>query len=121
MSTRWKKSARSRVTLLDADADTSNEHAILGPGVGETPVRNTLLSSALFAHDIDVLLLAMLKTSDTGLDGHDPLLQRHVLVHPRAFPVLSSTGKAGTSITWKSSWRSARKNPSAWLEHSVAG
>ena len=88
MSTRWKKSARSRVTLLDADADTSNEHAILGPGVGETPVRNTLLSSALFAHDIDVLLLAMLKTSDTGLDGHDPLLQRHVLVHPRAFPVL---------------------------------
>ncbi len=26
------------VTLLDADADTSNERAILEPGVGQTPL-----------------------------------------------------------------------------------
>ena len=37
------------VTLLDADADTSNEHAILEPGVGETPLWDDVQLSALFA------------------------------------------------------------------------
>ena len=57
------------VTLLDADADTSNEHAILEPGVGETPLWGTLALSALFPHDTDaLLLLAMLEAFDPALD-----------------------------------------------------
>jgi ribosomal protein L11 methyltransferase len=57
------------VTLLDADADTSNEHAILEPGVGETPLWNTLVLSALFAHDTNaLLLLAALESFDPALD-----------------------------------------------------
>ncbi|HSR64782.1 MAG TPA: 50S ribosomal protein L11 methyltransferase [Xanthomonadaceae bacterium] len=57
------------VTLLDADADTSNEHAILEPGVGETPLWDALVLSALFAHDTDpLLLLAALESFDPGLD-----------------------------------------------------
>ncbi|MET0225115.1 MAG: 50S ribosomal protein L11 methyltransferase [Dokdonella sp.] len=41
------------VTLLDADADTPNERAILEPGVGETPVWGEISLSALFDADSD--------------------------------------------------------------------
>ncbi|MBL0162690.1 MAG: 50S ribosomal protein L11 methyltransferase [Xanthomonadales bacterium] len=41
------------VTLLDADADTSNEQAILEPGVGETPLWSLIVLTALFEADID--------------------------------------------------------------------
>ena len=57
------------VTLLDADADTSNEHAILEPGVGETPLWDSLVLTALFPADADALmLLAALEAFDPGLD-----------------------------------------------------
>jgi ribosomal protein L11 methyltransferase len=57
------------VTLLDADADTTNERAILEPGVGETPLWQALVLSALFPHDTDPLvLLAALESFDPGLD-----------------------------------------------------
>jgi len=57
------------VTLLDADADTTNERAILEPGVGETPLWRALELSALFPHDADPLvLLAALEAFDSGLD-----------------------------------------------------
>ncbi|MDE1961831.1 MAG: 50S ribosomal protein L11 methyltransferase [Xanthomonadaceae bacterium] len=41
------------VTLADADADTPDERAIFEPGVGETPLWNTVVLQALFAADID--------------------------------------------------------------------
>ncbi|HET9032118.1 MAG TPA: 50S ribosomal protein L11 methyltransferase [Dokdonella sp.] len=41
------------VTLLDADADTSNEQAILEPAVGETPLWSLIVLSALFESDVD--------------------------------------------------------------------
>ena len=57
------------VTLLDADADTGNEAAILEPGVGETPIWHSVALSALFPHDADgLLLLAALEAFDPGLD-----------------------------------------------------
>jgi ribosomal protein L11 methyltransferase len=57
------------VTLLDADADTSNEHAILEPGVGEIPLWKALVLTALFAEDTDpLLLLAALEAFDPALD-----------------------------------------------------
>ncbi|MEH6415806.1 50S ribosomal protein L11 methyltransferase [Pseudomonas sp. CGJS7] len=57
------------VTMLDADADTSNEHAILEPGVGETPLWQSIVLSALFPHDTDALIvLAALESFDPGLD-----------------------------------------------------
>lgn len=57
------------VTMLDADADTSNERAILEPGVGETPLWNELVLSALFPEDTNALaLLAALEAFDAGLD-----------------------------------------------------
>lgn len=57
------------VTLLDADADTGNERAILEPGVGETPLWHTLVLTALFPADTDALiLLAALEAFDPGLD-----------------------------------------------------
>ncbi|MGI8560948.1 MAG: 50S ribosomal protein L11 methyltransferase [Luteimonas sp.] len=57
------------VTLLDAGADTDNEHAILEPGVGETPLWPALSLTALFAHDTDGLaLLAALEAFDPCLD-----------------------------------------------------
>ena len=57
------------VTMLDADADTSNEHAILEPGVGETPLWDSLVLTALFPDDADALmLLAALESFDPGLD-----------------------------------------------------
>ncbi|MEN1940149.1 50S ribosomal protein L11 methyltransferase [Luteimonas sp. MJ246] len=57
------------VTMLDADADTGNERAILEPGVGETPLWAAISLSALFPHDADpLLLLAALESFDSGLD-----------------------------------------------------
>lgn len=49
------------VTLLDADADTANEHAVLEPGVGETPLWDALVVQGLFAAEADRrgLLLAL--------------------------------------------------------------
>ncbi len=41
------------ITLLDADADTSNEQAILEPGVGETPLWSLIVLSALFETAVD--------------------------------------------------------------------
>ena len=57
------------VTLLDADADTSNEQAILEPGVGETPLWEALVLTALFPHDAEpLLLLAAVEAFDPELD-----------------------------------------------------
>lgn len=57
------------VTMIDADADTDEEHAILEPGVGETPLWDSIALSALFPHDADALvLLAALEAFDPGLD-----------------------------------------------------
>ena len=57
------------VTLLDADADTSNERAILEPGVGQTPLWSALVLTALFPAQTDALaLLAALEAFDPGLD-----------------------------------------------------
>lgn len=57
------------VTMLDADADTSNEHAILEPGVGETPLWDSLVLTALFPVETNALaLLAALEAFDPGLD-----------------------------------------------------
>ncbi|HJS35095.1 MAG TPA: 50S ribosomal protein L11 methyltransferase [Pseudoxanthomonas sp.] len=57
------------VTLLDADADTGHERAILEPGVGETPLWKSLALTALFDADADALtLLAALESFDPGLD-----------------------------------------------------
>jgi ribosomal protein L11 methyltransferase len=57
------------VTMLDADAQTPDEHAILEPGVGETPLWDSIRLSALFPADADaLLLLASLEAFDPGLD-----------------------------------------------------
>lgn len=49
------------VTLLDAAADTPNERAVLEPGVGETPLWESLTLTALFEAQADRnALLAML-------------------------------------------------------------
>lgn len=57
------------VTMLDAQAGTSNERAILEPGVGETPLWHALDLLALFDADDDPLqLLEALERSDPTLD-----------------------------------------------------
>ena len=57
------------VTLLDADAETPNERAILEPGVGEMPIWGEVALSALFDAAADpLLLLAALDAFDPGLD-----------------------------------------------------
>lgn len=57
------------VTLVDADAQTSNERAILEPGVGQTPLWHALVLTALFPAEADALvLLAALEAFDEGLD-----------------------------------------------------
>ncbi len=57
------------LTLLDADAETGNERAILEPGVGETPLWNAMVLTALFPAESDALaLLAALESLDPGLD-----------------------------------------------------
>ncbi|MCK7592219.1 50S ribosomal protein L11 methyltransferase [Pseudomarimonas salicorniae] len=57
------------VTLLDADAETPNERAILEPGVGETPLWAEITLNALFDHQCDreAILLA-LEAFDADLD-----------------------------------------------------
>ena len=56
------------VTLLDADADTTDEQAILEPGVGETPLWDDVALSALFEAGADpLLLLAALEAFDPEL------------------------------------------------------
>ena len=57
------------VTLLDAEAETPNERAILEPGVGEMPIWDAVALSALFEIDTDpLILLAALEAFDPGLD-----------------------------------------------------
>lgn len=56
------------VTMLDANADTDNEHAILEPGVGQTPLWDAITLTALFPHDTDALLLL------AALEAFDPAL-----------------------------------------------
>ncbi|MBD8528089.1 50S ribosomal protein L11 methyltransferase [Pseudomarimonas arenosa] len=57
------------ITLLDADAETPNERAILEPGVGETPLWQQIRLNALFDHDVDrAALLAALEAFDDGLN-----------------------------------------------------
>ncbi len=41
------------ITLLDADAETPDEHAIFEPGVGQTPLWRTMTLNALFDGDVD--------------------------------------------------------------------
>jgi ribosomal protein L11 methyltransferase len=57
------------VTLLDADADTSNERAILEPGVGEQPLWQALELCALFPADADRdALLHAIESFDPEID-----------------------------------------------------
>lgn len=57
------------VTLLDAAAGTADEHAILEPGVGETPLWHALALAALFPGEADpLLLLSALESFDPALD-----------------------------------------------------
>lgn len=57
------------MTLLDADAETPNERAILEPGVGEMPIWGEVALSALFDAEADpLLLLAALEAFDPELD-----------------------------------------------------
>ena len=64
------------VTLLDADADTTDEQAILEPGVGETPLWEDVALSALFEADADPLvLLAALESFDPELRWSEARLQ----------------------------------------------
>jgi len=57
------------LTLLDAQAETADERAILEPGVGQTPLWNQLNLSALFDADTDALaLLSALSTDAAALD-----------------------------------------------------
>src|SRR5690606_33908826 len=50
-------------------ADTDDEHAILEPGVGQTPLWDAITLTALFPHDADaLLLLAALESFDPALD-----------------------------------------------------
>jgi len=60
------------VALLDAQADTPDERAVLEPGVGETPLWGEIALSALFPHDTDTpMLLAALEASDPGIEWSD--------------------------------------------------
>ncbi len=56
------------VTLLDADAETPNERAILEPGVGEMPIWGEVVLTALFPYEADPLVLL------SALDAFDPEL-----------------------------------------------
>jgi len=54
------------LTLVDAEADTADERAILEPGVGQTPLWDALEVSALFDANTDAV--ALLAGLDAGLD-----------------------------------------------------
>lgn len=57
------------VTMLDAEAGGRNERAILEPGVGQTPLWQSIILSALYSDDTDALrLLAALGALDPALD-----------------------------------------------------
>ena len=57
------------VTLLDAEAETPNERAILEPGVGETPLWATIILNALFDHGANrEAILDALEAIDGELD-----------------------------------------------------
>ena len=57
------------VTLADADAETPDEQAIFEPGVGQTPLWQQMVLTALFEGDTDgVWLLSELGTLDGALD-----------------------------------------------------
>ncbi len=57
------------VTLADADAETPDEEAIFEPGVGETPLWQQMMLTALFEGDTDAeWLLSELNTLDGALD-----------------------------------------------------
>ena len=57
------------VTLADAHADAPDEQAIFEPGVGEQPLWNELVLTALFEGGTsDTLLLYALSAADEGLD-----------------------------------------------------
>jgi ribosomal protein L11 methyltransferase len=56
------------VTLLDADAETPNERAILEPGVGEMPIWGEVALTALFPYEADPLMLL------SALEAFDPEL-----------------------------------------------
>ena len=65
------------VTLTDAAAGTDHEHAILEPGVGETPLWDALTLTALFPGDADPLpLLAALESFDPALDWSRTRIRR---------------------------------------------
>ncbi len=58
------------VTLLDADAATPNERAVLEPGVGETPLWPEITLLALFpAGTVPELVLHALDAFDAGIDA----------------------------------------------------
>jgi len=57
------------LTLLDAEEGSANEHAILEPGVGQTPLWDDVALSALFDGETDPLaLLTSLGAAETGLN-----------------------------------------------------
>ena len=57
------------VTLMDADAATPNERAVLEPGVGETPLWPEITMIALFNGDtLPDLVLHALESFDDGID-----------------------------------------------------
>lgn len=64
------------VTLADADAETPDEQAIFEPGVGETPLWQQMVLTALFEGDTDAeWLLSELNTLDGALDWSQAQLE----------------------------------------------
>ena len=64
------------VTLADADAETPDEEAIFEPGVGETPLWQQMVLTALFEGDTDPeWLLSELNTLDGALDWSQAQLE----------------------------------------------
>lgn len=64
------------VTLADADAETPDEEAIFEPGVGETPLWQQMVLTALFEGDTDAeWLLSELNTLDGALDWSQAQLE----------------------------------------------
>jgi len=66
------------VTLSDADVDTPDERAIFEPGVGETPLWQSLVLQALFAADTDRAGLVHALTDLVGGLAPDQLIFRDV-------------------------------------------
>jgi len=66
------------VTLSDADVDTPDERAIFEPGVGETPLWQSLVLQALFAADTDRAGLVHALTDLVGGLAPDQLIFRDI-------------------------------------------